>query len=245
MDTRPEKSENRALPVIDFHSHILPGVDDGSASCAATLELLRCSAREGVDVVAATPHFHGARQELGRFMARRQRAWESVRALWTPELPRVLAGAETALFPGLEELDGLERLCIGRSSVLLLEMPPARWTGYEADLLVHLILDRKLQVVLAHVERYAGIPQDPALLERIGALGPYLQVNGGTLLSWRRRGPWVRAFGEGRVHLLGSDCHNLTSRRPNLGQARALLARKGGPRLLRRIDRIGGRLLGL
>lgn len=244
MDILPRKKEHESC-IIDFHSHILPGIDDGSDSCATTEELLQRSAQAGVDVMVATPHFYGYRQELESFLARRQKAKEAAGSIWKPELPKILVGAEVAFFSGIEDMDGLEKLCIEGTNVLLVEMPFAPWTGYEVDILTSLTLDRNFQVIIAHFERYQGFQKDRSLLERLEQLQLYIQINAGTLLSWRRRGPWVKAFLDGSAHLLGSDCHNLTTRPPNLGEARKLLARKGGSRLLHKIDMTGTRLLGL
>ena len=54
--------------MIDFHSHILPGVDDGSASVEESLELLRMLASQGVDTVVATPHFIPTERRSGIFL---------------------------------------------------------------------------------------------------------------------------------------------------------------------------------
>lgn len=243
MSVLPE--EKKKMYVVDFHSHILPHIDDGSDSRATTQELLLRSAQAGVDVMVATPHFYGYRQKLEHFLERREEAKQAAYSVLKPDLPKVLVGAEVAFFSGIEDLDGLEKLCIEHTNVLLVEMPFAPWSNYEVDVLTSLMLDRQLQVVIAHFERYSSFQKDRGLLERLAELRPYIQINAGTLVDWRRRRPWIKAFLEGRAHLLGSDCHNLTSRVPNLGEGRAMLSRKGGERLLHRIDMTGTRLLGL
>ena len=237
--------EEQETMVIDFHSHILPGIDDGSDSVDTTRTLLEDSAQAGIELMVATPHFYGYRRTLEEFLERRARAWEKTKPLLGQDTPYVRLGAEVAFYSGLAELEELDRLCIQGSRVLLLEMPFSPWGEYELDVLTSLALDRGIQVVLAHYERYYELQKDPTIHQRVEELPVYLQINAGTLLSWRRRGHWLDWLEQGQAHLLGSDCHNLTNRAPNLGQARELLRRKVGAQVLEKIDHRGSELLRL
>ena len=235
--------------VIDFHSHVLPKMDDGSKSVEMTLEMLRTERGMGVDIVAATPHFYGYRESLDSFLARREHAWgrllEAGSSVPRGELPAVVAGAEVAFFSGLTEMDGLDALCINGTKTLLLEMPFAPWTGYELNAVSSLCLDRGYHVVLAHLERFYELQTDEHLMEELLALPLWVQINAETVLPLLHRKRWIEMFRAGEAHLLGSDCHNMTRRPPNLGAARAILARKAGQDVLTRIDELGARLLGL
>ena len=232
--------------VIDFHSHVLPKMDDGSKSVEVSLEMLSSARKMGVDAVVATPHFYGHRESVPAFLERRERAWERLsQAVEGKDLPKVLLGAEAAFFSGLIKVEGLDRLCANGTRTLLLEMPFTAWTGYELDAVSALCLDRGYQVVLAHLERFVPLQRDDGLMERLLSLPLWVQINAEVLLPLTRRKRWVEMFQEGRAHLLGSDCHNLTSRPPNLGTGRKILARKAGPEVLERMDKLGERLLGL
>lgn len=231
--------------VIDFHSHILPGVDDGSQSLEMTQEMLRQSGEAGVDLMVATPHFYGHRHTVEEFLERRSAARKTVGSILSPEMPGVRLGAEVAFYAGLEDLEGLEKLCIQGTNVLLLEMPFAPWTEYEWNVLTSLTLDRNLQIVLAHFERYYEFQKDPSLPQRLKELFLYLQINAGTLLHWNKRGRWLDWLARGDAHVLGSDTHNLSNRAPNLRQAREVVRRKLGQSVLDRIDQTGNKLLEL
>lgn len=233
------------LYTIDFHSHILPAVDDGSQSLEMTREMLLQSGEAGVDLMVATPHFYGYRDTLEAFLERRHQARQAIGEILTPEMPGVRLGAEVAFYSGLEDLDGLEQLCIQGTNVLLLEMPFAAWTEYEWNVLMSLMLDRDLQIILAHFERYYEFQSDPNLTQRMKDLSLYLQINAGTLIQWKKRGRWLNWLARGDAHVLGSDTHNLTSRAPNLGQAREVVRKKLGAEVLECIDRTGNQLLAL
>lgn len=232
--------------VIDFHSHVLPRMDDGSKSVEMSLEMLSSAREMGVDAVVATPHFYGYRESIHAFLERREHAWERLsQAMEGKELPKVLLGAEVAFYSGLTKTEGLDRLCANGTRTLLLEMPFAAWTGYELDAVSTLCLDRGYQVVLAHLERFVPLQRDEGLMERLLSLPLWVQINAEALLPMMRRNAWVKMFREGRANLLGSDCHNLDRRPPNLGAGRKILERKAGAEVLERIDELGARLLAL
>lgn len=232
--------------VIDFHSHVLPKMDDGSKSVEMSLEMLSSARKMGVDTVVATPHFYGHKESVSAFLTRREHCWQRLsEAVEGKDLPKVLLGAEVAFFSGLTKVEGLDKLCANGTRTLLLEMPFAAWTGYELDAVSTLCLDRGYQVVLAHLERFVPLQRDEELLERLLSLPLWVQINAEALLPLTKRGRWIRMFQEGRAHLLGSDCHNLERRPPNLGAGRKVLERKAGMEVMERMDELGARLLAL
>lgn len=121
--------------MIDFHSHILPGMDDGSQTVEESLTLLEMLRAQGVDTVAATPHFYARENSPEVFLRRRREAWERLNARLTPGGPQVLLGAEVRYYRGISRLEELHRLCLSGTHVLLLEMPfppgpPASWRNW-------------------------------------------------------------------------------------------------------------------
>ena len=125
--------------MIDLHSHILPRMDDGSRSTEESLQMLTALAAQGVTDVAATPHFYASENGPDRFLARRARSWQQLRPHLTASLPRVHLGAEVLFFEGIAAFDGLPRLCISGTDVLLLEMPFRPWNGRMLDELLELV----------------------------------------------------------------------------------------------------------
>ena len=116
--------------MIDFHSHILPGIDDGSQTVNETVEMLRMEKQQGCVKVIATPHFYADYDSAGRFLDKRAEALHKVQALREQEdwMPEIQAGAEVYFFSGIGRADILPRLCVEGTSLLLLEMPFAQWT---------------------------------------------------------------------------------------------------------------------
>lgn len=160
-------------------------------------------------------------------------------------MPEILLGAEVAFFPGISKAEDLERLSIGDTDAFLLEMPFAPWTDSDLDEVRSLAESRGFSVILAHLERYLEIPENKRRIPKLLEMPVTVQINAGSLLDWRRRGRVVRMFRNGSAHVLGSDCHGMHRRPPDLQEGRAVLGKKLGQGFLDRMDQFGSELLKL
>ena len=201
--------------LIDLHSHVLPQFDDGSPDVDTSLAMLRREAEQGVTAVCATSHYYAKHSSIPAFCERRAEAMERLAAVLTEDLPRVLPAAEVAYFPRMEEQD-LTPLCIQGTRTLMLEMPFSDWTGLQLETVEALVLDCRYDVVLVHPERFCFSKSNRHKLEKLAELPIGLQVNAGSLLRWGTRRLALDLLQMAQYPLLGSDCHNLTSRPPNL-----------------------------
>ncbi len=227
--------------MIDLHSHILPGIDDGSQSVEETQALLETLYNQEVTTVAATPHFYANRENPEDFLRRRKDAAEK---LPTGEaFPRVVLGAEVAYFPGMGSCEALIPLRIGNSNLLLVEMPFRPWKEKVITDICNIPSRLGLIPVLAHVDRYRARGQFPKYCEQLLENDVLFQCNADIFESiWGRQ--WaLRQLRNGTVHFLGSDCHNLTTRRPRLQQASQIIANKLGPEVLDQLNTQAAQLL--
>ena len=223
---------------IDLHSHILPQLDDGSDSVEMSLAMLYQMAEQGVDVVCATSHYYAKHSSIPAFCERRAEALERLSSVLTEDLPQVLPAAEVAYFLRMEEQD-LTPLCIQGTRTLMLEMPFADWTSLQLETVEALVLDCRYDVVLVHPERFCFSKSNRHKLEKLAELPIGLQVNAGSLLRWGTRRLALDLLQMAQYPLLGSDCHNLTSRPPNLKEGRKVVMQKLGEAFLKKIDRYG------
>lgn len=229
--------------VIDIHTHVLPRMDDGSKNTEMSVQMLQILHSMKVTTVVATPHYYGHRESVDSFLERRERSWQKLKEHITDTLPQLRLGAEVAFGTRLSEEPKLDALCISGTRTLLVEMPFSQWSEIELNVLSSLCLDREYQVVLAHLERFVDLQKNPDIMNRILQLPVCIQINAEAILPLFQRKRWVDMFRNGRAHLLGSDCHNLTSRAPNLKAARDILSRKAGQACLNQIDACGWALL--
>lgn len=219
---------------IDFHTHILPRVDDGSQSVVESISMLRTLAAAGVTGVVLTPHFYPTQDSPEAFLARRNAAFETLcRALADADfpVPKLIPGAEIEYFEGISAIQDYPGLAIGKSGCVLLEMPYGRWAPHVVDDILNLTSDYRRRVILAHVERYLfDQPQDTvhALLDN----GVLMQSNAAFFLNRRTTGKALRFLKRGMIHLLGSDAHNMTARPPDLGDACDLIEMRAGKEIV-------------
>ena len=233
------------MAIIDFHSHILPAIDDGSNSVEKSMEMFELASAQKVDVMLATPHFYASRHRVEEFLEKRQKAYEKLEAARKETHPALKLGAEVTFFPGISNAKRLENLTIEGTRVLLLEMPFRAWNSSDIREVRELIMTREFQVILAHLERYMGITENKRKIEELTQLPLYIQINAESLLGWRTRRPLVKMFAKGQAHFLGSDCHGVHHRAPNLGRGREILEKKLGSAFLTQMDEHGSALLQL
>ena len=193
------------MEIVDFHAHILPHMDHGSTRTATGKDQLSLIHQAGVHTVCATSHFYPQDILPAVFLEQRQESLQSLlRAYGDHPRPKIIAGAEVLICPGMEEMEGLEALCPEGSRFLLLEMPFTK-QGWDRVLFrtVHEIMQRGIQPVLAHVDRY------PAhLIESLFEMGLQGQINASSMMAglFKPRG-LLRWLEEGRIVAFGSDLH--------------------------------------
>ena len=212
--------------MIDFHSHILPGVDDGPETLDQSLAMLRSSFLQGVDLVVSTSHFYGEDEYPKDFLKRRNEAARQMQnaMLFSTEVyPKVILGAEVLFFPGVSEAEEMKYLQIGNTGGILIEPPMAPWSEDMLDEIVQLGWNFDLTPIIAHVDRYMTILQDPSLIDRVLKKELLVQVNGSYFLNPQTQKAAFVNLKAGKIQLIGSDCHNLESRSPNLGSVRKLI----------------------
>ena len=221
--------------MIDFHSHLLPGVDDGSSSVEESLELLRMLASQGVDTVVATPHFYPDRMSVEDFLKRREAAYRKLCECDLTGLPRIILGAEVRFYDSISRLPELELLCAGESKALLLEMPFSKWSEMTVKEVASLSRSGRVTVVLAHIERYLPF-QTPDVWQRILESGALTQVNASFFIGCFKKRKALNMLASGMINVIGSDCHNLTSRQPQIGKAIEVISKHFGPECINYIS---------
>ena len=217
--------------MIDFHSHILPAMDDGSESVQISLQMLESLKLQGIKRVVATPHFYANDDSVESFLERRRLSFQELKTEYGADSPEILLGAEVRYYEGLSKLEKLSELCIQGSNMLLIEMFSGRWSEYVVSELLNLSAQGKVTVVLAHIERYMDY-QSTDVFERLLANNVLMQVNAEFVTGFFTKRKALRLFKNERLHFIGSDCHNMTSRPPEIAKAYELIGKKIGRHFL-------------
>jgi protein-tyrosine phosphatase len=211
--------------LIDLHSHILPGIDDGAASLEISLKMARIAVEEGIRVMACTPHIYP-----GLYQNHKAGIVAARDALQTALDERGIAlqlttGADVHLVPGV--LEGLRAGTIPTlhdTRYVLLEpshhVVPPRF----AESVFQLVAAGYVPVI-THPERLTWIKDHFEMLAQLTRQGAWLQVTAGALTGMFGSAPkyWgERLLGEGLVHILATDAHSATRRVPVLSQGLAV-----------------------
>ena len=227
--------------MIDWHTHILPAMDDGSRDGLESLAMLETLATQKIQTVIATPHFYADDEPLATFLERRQQAMERLQETGI-SVPRVLLGAEVRYYQGISRLEKLQDLRIEGRKLLLLEMPVMAWSEYTLRELAELSGKSGIKIVLAHIERYLRLQKQSAW-ERLYESGILMQVNASFLTACTSRHRAITLLKEGGVHFIGSDCHNTASRAPKIGKAFEILEKKLGCEYVSQFNEYGNAVL--
>ena len=229
--------------MIDWHNHVLPEMDDGSHSVAESIAMMQAQAAQGVTTVIATPHFYANDESVELFLARRSHSAERLQKhLADNGLPSLRLGAEVRYYPGISRMKNLTALCIEGSKLLLLEMPADRWTESMVRELIDLSGKDGIRLVLAHVERYPAL-QSKAVWSRLLASGILMQTNASLYSAFTTKRKALSLLNGGYIHLIGSDCHNMTSRPPQIGKAFDAIQKRFGADYLSQMNEFGYSLL--
>lgn len=215
--------------MLDVHTHILPGIDDGSRSVEQSLTMLRAEAEQGVKTVMLTPHYRATRESPAEFAGRRAAAEVRLReAVGDQEgLPALYCGAEVEFFEGLSHVEELEPLCIGGGSVMLIEMPFCPWNRRMLAEISALQQHRGVQPILAHIERYRSF-QPKGLWEELSDRGVWLQCNTSFFRRWQTSRIAMSMLKRRLVDFVATDSHDPERRAPDLGAAMEKIGAKLG-----------------
>jgi len=220
--------------MIDIHTHILPGVDDGVPDMGEALLLAEDAAAQGVTAMVATPHLHwGDRPALSAAQIRQ--GVEQLNALLGAKgiSLTVLPGCEIPLAPDLlRRLESDEWMSLGEGTrAVLVEPLWGDWPNF-GQAVIKETLAAGWTVVLAHPERVPALQRNLPLLEELVALGVHLQVTSSSLIPGRASPAAARCAYElleqRLVSVVASDCHGAKHRRCDLGGAAELLRRTYG-----------------
>ncbi len=197
---------------IDIHSHILPGIDDGSRDMEQSLEIIKIAVLDGITAIFATPHvisgvYENRKEDIRRAL---QEVNKQIRA--ENITLQLLPGAEIRLEPDLPQRQQRGELMslndTGR--YLLLELPSAYIPDY-TDRVIYELQLQGITTILAHPERNVSISKNPRLLLELAARGTLVQLNTGSitgLFGSEVKKTAHKLLKLGCVHALGSDAHS-------------------------------------
>jgi len=211
--------------MVDLHCHILPGIDDGAADAQQSKEMLDLQKSQGVSGAVLTSHFYPETVSFEEFLDKRDEAYDKIKATSPILLKRA---AEVAYTRHLANLGDIEKLCIEDTQYLLLELPfSADWTTAMIDDIQRMSANFGVTFIIAHIELYPAAHKNFDLIKKLRDIGCLFQIDTQSVMSMSLTEKMFlkKLFRHGCFHFLASDCHNTTTRKPNLHEGFIKLGR--------------------
>ncbi len=206
--------------MIDIHSHILPGIDDGATDLDESLAMARMAVKDGIRVMIATPHIAATTTRA----LIQEKVVELSHALRDAQIPlQIATGGEIPFhFEG-----AIEEFTLCEGPYLLLELPH----GHVPKPACQKITDLHQQgykVIIAHPERNGAILKNPGLLEELHDSGALVQITAESVTG--QLGPQTQhcshyLLRKKMVHFLATDCHSSLHRKPLLHKAKKVVGK--------------------
>ena len=192
--------------LTDMHSHILPGADHGSDSVECSLAQLKRAEEIGIGTIVATPHFYLKKDDIPDFLERREKCYTDLMNAYTGNI-RILKGAEVTLYMGLQETEGLSKLCIEGTNYIMIEMPIGEiWEDWVYNSLFEIEANHGVKIIIAHIDRYEK-QNIPNLLD----LDFQMQINAAAFMPLFGRKKMIELIDNDTANILGSDVHGKTA----------------------------------
>jgi protein-tyrosine phosphatase len=215
--------------IVDFHSHILPGVDHGSDSIATSVKQLTLAKNAGIEGIISTSHFYPHKHKVDNFIKRRNEAYKSLYENFNANMPiNVRLCAEVLVCAGIEKLPGLSELCLYGTKTILLGPPFTEFKDEYAKS-VEITISNGFDVLRAHAAR-----SNSRNIDYLVDMGAKIQLNASALTGLFKNKTYYGWISDGCVVGLGSDIHmsdknaynNFTKAAKKLGSDFSLIMEK-------------------
>ena len=217
--------------MIDIHSHILYGVDDGSKDASTTQNMLALAYAEGIRTILATPHYHtGMSPALAE---KKRRVFEITKILaqiTAPDFQLFLGGELYFSSATIQALDKGLAPTLNQTPYVLIEFP----VYIEFSYIMRAVQDLQnagYWPILAHIERYLALKSQQNIAE-LSDLGALMQVNASTLIGGGKMPRFLfKCMKQGLIDLIATDAHGINHRPPEIQDTILLLDKKIGKTL--------------
>ena len=216
--------------MIDIHSHILPGLDDGAKDLTESLALLTMAQADGITHMVATPHIH-----LGRFNNDASHIYDDLANLKSAASAaniniNLAVAAEVRLDVELMTLVMSKKLpfigCIKGANYVLLELPHSH-VPQGFDKFINWLAKQNIKTIIPHPERNRDIQAKPFYIERLKQLGCEFQLTASSIEGeWGEQAQAISfdMLKNYLVSYVASDAHSVKRRPPILSRARQIVS---------------------
>ena len=198
----------------DFHTHILPGIDDGAKTPEESLKLINSLRVQGIKNIVLTSHYYSHKESMEDFLKRREEACKVLLPL-IPEDINVKIGAEVYVtkYMFTDRLD-FSPVCMEGTPYMLTEFSyGASFEGESLKMLMRL-MDLGVRPIIPHIERYERLIKKPDAISELIDMGVVIQSNASSFTDRRISSKLMKLLRRGYIHILSSDTHSESHNSP-------------------------------
>lgn len=217
--------------LVETHCHIAPSLDDGARDVEQSLAMIAKLQEQGAKKIILTPHYYSDTISLDDFLSFRDKSVNELLRRLPAGSPTIIPAAEVYISDYLFNNKNIDELKIGKSNYVLIEHSfSSSFSEATYDRLMNLFCDFGAKPILAHIERYGALMTDTEKLEDYIDMGCLTQVNISSFADSPRgvKKKLFKLLNTGHIHLIGSDCHNMTSRPPEYEDGIKEIIKKSG-----------------
>ena len=215
--------------MIDIHCHILPDVDDGAKCVQEAIEMAMIAQEEGIKKIIVTPHYHPEFKYLkGKELEKVYEEFKKSLKENNIDIEIYMGNEIYFTYNLIENISELDFYNLNNSKYVLIEFPP---TNFPSNLcnVVYELKQKGFVPVLAHVERYMKVHDDPEIIYDCIKTGAIIQINSSSIMG--KNGKELQRLcntliERNMVHLVSSDAHSSGRRRPLLKEAYEYIEKK-------------------
>lgn len=201
---------------IDYHTHILPKMDDGAKNIEIAKEMLNLEYQQDVKTIILTPHYYGYIENVDSFLTRRIQSFnllkENCKAL---DDINCYLGAEVYLSKKISTINNFKSLCIEGTNYMLIELPYESIDEWLIQEIEEILYSHLITPIFAHIDRYISIYKRKEIEFLLNINNAIFQINNEVLQTKKGLKLLDLLKKNNKPFALGSDAHNINSRKPN------------------------------
>ncbi|MBU5335877.1 tyrosine-protein phosphatase [Intestinibacter bartlettii] len=215
--------------MIDIHCHILPNVDDGAECMQEAINMAKIAKEQGINKIIATPHYHPEfKYAKGEELKEIYKEFKNELKENNIDIEMYLGNEIYYTYDLIDKFSELDFYSLNDSKYILIEFPPNNFPNNLCNV-VYEIKQQGFTPILAHVERYIKIHEDPEIIYDCIKTGAIIQINSSSLIG--KQGKEFQKIcnlliSRNMVHLVSTDAHSDTRRRPLLKDAYEYVEKK-------------------
>ncbi|MEG1887491.1 MAG: CpsB/CapC family capsule biosynthesis tyrosine phosphatase [Oscillospiraceae bacterium] len=223
--------------IVDIHSHVLPGIDDGAKTMQETFRLLRMLKKQGVEGVVATPHFYPKYDDLDAHLEKAEGVYKKICDQLGDNLfvPRIFLGHEVRYFRGISESETIHKLKISGTNKILIEMSYDGISTHMLDDILSIQYNLGLTPIIAHIDRYVEFEGFDKALEILKEHEIKAQINADSVLGSNKKQAF-KMLNDGLISYIGSDTHSIEARPPQIDAFMKKAFRKVDEKVVKRLE---------